>query len=111
MERPTFSPSWSRVNRLTPSLRPQVQVRRRVLRGQPWYVLHDPLGNQFSRLNPVAYHFVGLLDGPAREMVELRYLFDHAVLLDGIKLTRLLPGFAPTPLEAAIDTTLQSYRA
>ncbi len=63
MERPTFSPSWSRVNRLTPSLRAQVQVRRRVLRGQPWYVLHDPLGNQFSRLNPVAYHFVGLLDG------------------------------------------------
>lgn len=63
MDRHTFSQSWSRVNRLTPTLRPQVVVRRRIFRGHPWYVLHEPLSNQFSRLNPVAYHFVALLDG------------------------------------------------
>ncbi len=63
MERPTFSQSWSRVNRLTPTLRPQVQIRRRSFRGMAWYVVHDPISNQFFRLNPVAYHLVGLLDG------------------------------------------------
>ncbi len=63
MDRPTFSESWSRVSRLTPTLRPQVQVRRRSLCRQRWYVLHEPVSQQFFRLNPVAYHLVGLLDG------------------------------------------------
>ncbi|MCG8619117.1 MAG: PqqD family protein, partial [Desulfobacterales bacterium] len=63
MERQTFSPNWSRVNQLTPTLRPQVLISRRIFRGHPWYVLHDPLGNTFSRLNPVAYYMIGLLDG------------------------------------------------
>ncbi len=53
----------------------------------------------------------GLFDGPARELIELRYLFESAVTLDGAKLRRLLPGLATTPLENAIDQTLESYRA
>ncbi len=63
MDRPTFSSSWSRVSRLTPTLRNHAQIHRQLYRGQPWHVVHDPLANQFFRLNPVAYHFVGLLDG------------------------------------------------
>lgn len=63
IDRPTFSQSWSRVNRLTPRLRPEVQVRRRAFRGQPWYILHNPVGAEFFRLSPVGFHFVGLLDG------------------------------------------------
>ncbi|MCC6579219.1 MAG: PqqD family peptide modification chaperone [Phycisphaeraceae bacterium] len=63
MERPTFSQSWSRVSHLTPTLRPHVQITRQLFRGDPWHVVHDPISNNFFRLNPVAYHFVGLLDG------------------------------------------------
>lgn len=63
MERPTFSQNWSRVSRLTPTLRPHVQMTRQLFRGEHWYVVHDPISNNFFRLNPVAHHFVGLLDG------------------------------------------------
>lgn len=63
MDRPTFSNAWSRVNRLTPTLRPHVQIQRQLYRGQPWHVVHDPVTNTFFRLNPVDYHFIGLLDG------------------------------------------------
>jgi putative peptide zinc metalloprotease protein len=63
IDRPTFSNAWSRVNRLTPTLRPHVQIKRQLYRGQPWHVVHDPVTNTFFRLNPVDYHFVGLLDG------------------------------------------------
>jgi putative peptide zinc metalloprotease protein len=62
-ERPTFSQSWSRVSRLTPTLRPQVEIHRQVFHGEPWHIVHDPISNNFFRLNPVAYHFIGLLDG------------------------------------------------
>lgn len=63
MDRPTFSQSWSRVSRLSPKLRPEVQITRQLFRSQPWHVVHDPVGNNFFRLNPVAYHLVGLFDG------------------------------------------------
>jgi putative peptide zinc metalloprotease protein len=62
-DRPTFSQSWSRVDKLTPTLRPQVSVQRQLFRSEPWHVVHDPVTNQFFRLNPVAWHLVGLLDG------------------------------------------------
>jgi len=62
-DRPTFSQQWSRVARLTPTLRPQVQIHRQLYRGEPWHIVHDPVNNNFFRLNPVAYHLVGLLDG------------------------------------------------
>jgi putative peptide zinc metalloprotease protein len=62
-ERPTFSASWSRVSRLTPTLRPQVEIHRQIFHGEPWHIVHDPISNNFFRLNPVAYHFIGLLDG------------------------------------------------
>ena len=63
MDRPTFSQSWSRVNRLTPTLRPHVQINRQLFRGEPWHVVQDPISNNFFRLPPVAYHLISLLDG------------------------------------------------
>ncbi len=61
--RPTFSESWYRVANLRARLRPGAQVSRQNYRGERWYVLRDPAGNQFHRLSDGAYRFVGLLDG------------------------------------------------
>ncbi|MBC7783422.1 MAG: HlyD family efflux transporter periplasmic adaptor subunit [Burkholderiales bacterium] len=61
--RPTFSESWYRVVGLRPRLRPTAQISRQYYRGDRWYVVRDPAGNQFHRLSDPAYRFVGLLDG------------------------------------------------
>ena len=61
--RPTFSESWYRVKDLRPKLRAGAQVSRQFYRGDRWYVMRDPAGNQFHRLNDAAYSFIGLLDG------------------------------------------------
>lgn len=61
--RPTFSESWYRVVDLRPKLRTTAQVSRVYYRGERWYVVRDPAGNQFHRLSDAAYRFVGLLDG------------------------------------------------
>ena len=61
--RPTFSESWYRVATLRAKLRPSAQISRQYYRGERWYVVRDPAGNQFHRLSDAAYRFVGLLDG------------------------------------------------
>jgi putative peptide zinc metalloprotease protein len=61
--RPTFSESWYRVVNLRPRMRPTAQISRQYYRGERWYVVRDPAGNQFHRLSDPAYRFVGLLDG------------------------------------------------
>ena len=61
--RPTFSESWYRVKDLKPRLRAAAQISRQYYRGDRWYVVRDPAGNQYHRLSDVAYRFVGLLDG------------------------------------------------
>src|SRR4051812_5465699 len=61
--RPTFSESWYRVKNLRVKLRPGAQISRQYYRGDRWYVVRDPAGNQFHRLSDPAYRFVGLLDG------------------------------------------------
>jgi putative peptide zinc metalloprotease protein len=61
--RPTFSESWYRVASLKPRLRAGAQISRTYYRGERWYVMRDPAGNQFHRLSDAAYCFVGLLDG------------------------------------------------
>ena len=62
-QRPTFSESWYRVASLKPRLRAGAQISRTYYRGERWYVMRDPAGNQFHRLSDAAYCFVGLLDG------------------------------------------------
>lgn len=54
----TFSESWHRVAALKVSLRPTIDVRRQVFRGETWYILQDPFNNQFFRLRPGAVDFV-----------------------------------------------------
>ena len=61
--RPTFSESWYRVANLRAKLRPGAQISRQYYRGERWYVVRDPAGNQFHRLSDPAYRFVALLDG------------------------------------------------
>jgi putative peptide zinc metalloprotease protein len=61
--RPTFSESWYRVADLKIKLRSSAQISRQHYRGDRWYVVRDPAGNQFHRLSAPAYRFVGLLDG------------------------------------------------
>ncbi len=52
----------------------------------------------------------GLFDPVARELREMRYLFDEAVIIDDPRRQALLPDFRWTPIEQAIDATLASYR-
>ena len=61
--RPTFSESWYRVANLRAKLRAGAQISRQFYRGERWYVVRDPAGNQYHRLSDAAYRFVGLLDG------------------------------------------------
>ena len=61
--RPTFSESWYRVANLRAKLRASAQISRQYYRGERWYVVRDPAGNQFHRLSDPAYRFVALLDG------------------------------------------------
>ncbi len=63
VDRPTFHESWYRVSQMKPRLHPSVQTYRQHFRGQPWFVLRDPVNNQHFRLSEPAYYFVGLLDG------------------------------------------------
>jgi putative peptide zinc metalloprotease protein len=44
-------------------LRAGAQISRQFYRGDRWYVVRDPAGNQYHRLSDAAYRFVGLLDG------------------------------------------------
>ncbi len=60
-ETKTFSESWYRVAGQRVALRPHVQVRRQIFRGERYYVVHDPFNNQFFRLRPEAYAVVGRL--------------------------------------------------
>lgn len=63
MARPneTFSESWHRVASQRIALSPGVRVRRQTFRGERFYVLEDPLSNQFFRLRPAAYEFIARL--------------------------------------------------
>jgi nucleoside-diphosphate-sugar epimerase len=45
-----------------------------------------------------------------RELLELRYLFDDAVILNDNRLRKLLPELTATPIEQAVAETLESYR-
>lgn len=52
----------------------------------------------------------GLFDPVARELREMRYLFDETVIIDDPRRKALLPDFRWTPIEQAVDDTLRSYR-
>jgi putative peptide zinc metalloprotease protein len=61
MSEGTYSESWYRIREAHVSLRPHVRISRQRFRGEEGYVLKDPFGNQFFRLRPAVYAFVGRL--------------------------------------------------
>lgn len=63
-QRPTFSESWHRVADLKVALRPSVEVRKQLFRGQVWYLLQDPFSNNYYRLRPEALDFIKRLRKP-----------------------------------------------
>lgn len=60
-EEETFSESWYRVAKEHLHLRDGILVKRQRYRGELWYVLENPWSNQFFRIRPEAYAFVGRL--------------------------------------------------
>ena len=56
-----FHESWYRIADQRICLRPNVVVLRQMLRGEKWYVVQNPLSNQFYRLSPGTYGFVSRL--------------------------------------------------
>src|SRR5688572_11696736 len=54
----TFSESWYRIADRHAALRPHLNIRRQFYRGERWHVIHDPINNQFFRLQPSAYDFL-----------------------------------------------------
>ncbi len=53
-----------------------------------------------------ALRLAALVNPVVRELMEMRYLFEHAVILDGARLRALLPDYADTPLDDAIRATV-----
>jgi putative peptide zinc metalloprotease protein len=58
-----LSEHWHAVRFLKPRLRPGVQPLHRVLRGQPWVLLQDPVTQRFHRVSPQVWRVLALLDG------------------------------------------------
>lgn len=67
-------------------------------------------GLPIRRLPWWAIRLLGLRDPVLRELLELRYLFDEAVILDDPRRRELLPDFRSTPVEEAVRATVESYR-
>jgi hypothetical protein len=61
----TYHEQWYLVENLTPRLRPEATVRRRLYWGTPWYILSEPDNNAHFRLADDAYAFAASLDGVA----------------------------------------------
>ncbi len=62
-ETAVFSDMWHLVANQKIRLRPHVSMRRQHFRGEPWYVLSDPLNNRYYRFRPEAWSFIARLDG------------------------------------------------
>ena len=56
-----------------------------------------------------AMKLAAMFDAVIRELLELRYLYDQSVILEGSKLRLTLPDFKETPIAEAIRVTLESY--
>jgi putative peptide zinc metalloprotease protein len=63
MAESTFSEHWHRVADQRIALRPTVQTRRQVVRGEKWFLVQEAFNNHFFRLSEGAHRFVCRLDG------------------------------------------------
>jgi len=57
-----------------------------------------------------ALKLAAMFDATVRELMELRYLFDQSVILEGSKLRKTLPDFKETSIAEAVRATLESYQ-
>ena len=57
------SGEWYRIAQSLPRLARDVEVRRHVYLGRPWFVLSNATGGKVHRLTPAAYTIVGRMDG------------------------------------------------
>ncbi|MDX2109142.1 MAG: hypothetical protein SFY80_02765 [Verrucomicrobiota bacterium] len=58
-----FSESWHLVAGQRIRLRPNINMRKQMFRGESWYVIGDPYTNNFYRFRPTAQAFIARLDG------------------------------------------------
>ena len=63
MDRPLFSPYWSRVKDLRPRLRAHAEIHRQVFRGAVWHVIEDRANGAFQRVSEAGFRLVGLMNG------------------------------------------------
>jgi nucleoside-diphosphate-sugar epimerase len=59
---------------------------------------------------PLLY-LAGALHPAVMELLEIRYLWKESVVIDDVRRRQLLPDFRTTRIDAAIEATLESYRA
>ena len=59
---------------------------------------------------PLLY-LAGALYPAVMELLEIRYLWKESVIIDDARRRQLLPDFRATPIDAAIEATVESYRA
>jgi len=57
MSESLFSDAWHRVAQQKARLKPETEIQRHSFRGTLWYVMRNPLTNQFARLSSCAYFF------------------------------------------------------
>ncbi len=75
---------WYRIATLKPKLHTHIDIHRHNYRDQIWYLLENTVTARSHRFNPVAYQFIGLLDGKR----SIHEIFDH--------ISNLLGEHAPT---------------
>jgi putative peptide zinc metalloprotease protein len=56
-----FSESWHLVAARHAVLRPVIEARRQMFRGETWYVLYDPLRHEYFRVTDAGYAFIARL--------------------------------------------------
>lgn len=61
-------------------------------------------------LSRILFRIFGLLIPDAREMIEMLYLFEQPLVLDGSKFAHAFPSFQYTPHEEGVRRTVEWYR-
>jgi hypothetical protein len=61
-------------------------------------------------MGQLTFRLLGLLAPEAKEMLELLYLFEDPMVLDGGKFASAFPAFRCTPHEDAVRRTVEWFR-
>lgn len=64
---------WYRIAKIKPKLHAHVEIDRHNYRNQVWYLLENTVTTRSHRFNPVAYKFIGLLNGKR----SIQDIYDH----------------------------------